>query len=607
MTLEPQTYTDSAISDRIKEFLSRFKENDEFKYIDMIDSRILLNQKIEIDFNDFNDELKTLFEKEPIDRTNKALTRAILEIFQTRYSDHNNPEIKFQIKNFQDEKPLDIIVKYLNTRIKEDPLLVKQLIRVYLSAYTDNPINMALLAPSSDGKTYATVEVSKIFPKEDIILIGRMSPTALIHQHGFLIDEEGNNIEDTLEEITQRIIDAKLSKDKTLENETKKERDELLKNARRCVDLTHKILLFLDNPQPQTYETLKPIMSHDSPEIEYITTKGDGSLNVSKSVIRGWPVFIFCSAKNEEKNEVWEEIKTRVFMTSPNSDIKKYKEANQLTAVKFGVPTWAKSLYTNDKDKELAKFHIEEFRTKLTTLCKDGSNPVINTFYQPIAEKFPHNQGVSMRHFTRLMSFINLETILNSDFNPGLIVEINGKIIRSVFTTINDIDSACNILENISTLSPEKIKFYNKIFEPSLVGVLDASLTSSQLAEFYTKIFDKPITVKQITENYLKPLVDAGILATKPNPLNASQYLYETASKITIHNLKDLKSTLIDTSTPTNEYIKSYLEKLEKVSIENGKSQLIFKYYDNIIDQEELKEILLGNFRNQSTLKGEKS
>jgi len=72
------------------------------------------------------------------------------------------------------EKPIIQIEKYLNTVIKNDPVLVKQLLRAYLSAYTNNPVNIGVLAQSSEGKTYTTVQVSNIFPIEDIILIGRI-------------------------------------------------------------------------------------------------------------------------------------------------------------------------------------------------------------------------------------------------------------------------------------------------------------------------------------------------------------------------------------------------------------------------------------------------
>ncbi len=500
--------------------------------------------------------------------------------------------------------PIKQIENYLKTKIKKDDVLIKQLLRVYLSTYTDNPINMALLAPSSDGKTYATVEVSKIFPKEDIILVGRASPTALIHQNGFLIDENGNNIDGVLEDLELQILEVKKGDSKEVENQLKKQKDDLIKSSRKCVDLKNKILLFLDNPNPQTYEMLKPIMSHDSKEITYMTTKGDGSLNVKRSIIRNWPVFIFCSAKNEDKNEVWEEIKTRVFMTSPNSDVEKYAEANKLTAKKFSRPSWSKGIYENKEDEKWSKFYIDEMKIRLSLLCKDDNNPIINVFDEIITKYFPSNQGVSMRHFIRLMSFINLETLLNSETNPKLLfTRKDGHGIKSVFTTIDDIDNACHVLRNISTISPEKIKFMDKIFKSLLQEKLNTtSLTSSDLAEKYTQVFKKQITSKQVLENYLKPLEDSGILSSDENPHNKSQNVYEISSVITIHNLEDLKSKLIEASNLNSLYIESCLAELIKASTEIRKSSILFQYNDILINLLELKEILFGNSQNQSKL-----
>ena len=66
-------------------------------------------------------------------------------------------------------KPVEIIEKYLDTKIKNDPLLVRQLLRVCFSAYTNNPINLGVLAPTSEGKTYATVQVTNLFPEGDVM------------------------------------------------------------------------------------------------------------------------------------------------------------------------------------------------------------------------------------------------------------------------------------------------------------------------------------------------------------------------------------------------------------------------------------------------------
>lgn len=209
------------------------------------------------------------------------------------------------------KRPVELIENYLDTKIKNDPLLVRQLLRIYFSAYTNEPINAGLLAPSSEGKTYATVEIAEIFPKDDVISIGRMSPTALIHAHGILVDESGKPIKDKLEKIRLDIFNAEADKDRKSVMQLKQILADMVATARTEVDLTHKILLFLDSPRPETYEILKPIISHDKKEIIYRTTKSDGSLNVKETIIKGWPAVIVCSAKNEAKNEVWSEIASR--------------------------------------------------------------------------------------------------------------------------------------------------------------------------------------------------------------------------------------------------------------------------------------------------------
>ena len=172
------------------------------------------------------------------------------------------------------------------------------------------------------------------------------------------------------------------------------------------IDLKNKILIFIDNPHPQTYEMLKPIMSHDKKEIVYKTTKGDGSLRVKETVIRNWPVFIFCSAKNEAKNEVWAEIKNRALILSPNTDVKKYAEANKLTGQKFGLPTWSKSLYANPEDEEQAKDQIKILKEKLNQLCEDGNNPVINVFHDKISQLFPKNTFLVLQYANQFLEEI---------------------------------------------------------------------------------------------------------------------------------------------------------------------------------------------------------
>ncbi len=497
------------------------------------------------------------------------------------------------------ETPLRQITRYANSIIKEDPKLVDQLIRVCLSTYTDNPINIALLAPSSDGKTYATVKITDLFPKEDVIAVGGMSPTALIHQTGYLIDKDGNPLQEKLDSIDNQISNAKNKNEKEALKEQKKN---LLNGARNCVDLKNKIILFLDNPNPATYEMLKPIMSHDKKEIIYKTTKGDGSLTVKETVIRNWAVFIFCSAKNEARNEVWQEIKTRVLMTSPNSSVKKYKEAIRYNMLKRGLPSWASSVYHNDEDEKWAKFYIADYKKKLNKLFHD-CNPIVNVFYSKLTEIFPSSQGDNMRDSDRLLSFIELETVLNADYRPVYELEVNDKVNRAIITTINDIDKACKVLGNIGDLPPEKMKFYDDVFCSLVEKKISTSsdtlgeigLTSSELVEEYTKVTGKTTNSKKILENYLRPLVDAGVLDSFLDNDKRNQNKYCKVGSITTQNISDLKSKIIEDSKSLESSVKSCLDLLVKSSIEDEKHDVKIKYNNSTITIEELIQVISDN------------
>lgn len=105
MTLEQKNYTDSAMSDLFKQFFITFKESNEYKYTNLIDSKIIESKVIDIDFNDFNDEIKLMLENESKERNHTAIYRAICEVFQIRHSStgldsvKNEDLIKFNLIN----------------------------------------------------------------------------------------------------------------------------------------------------------------------------------------------------------------------------------------------------------------------------------------------------------------------------------------------------------------------------------------------------------------------------------------------------------------------------------------------------------------------------
>ena len=101
---------------------------------------------------------------------------------------------------------LDIILK----EAKKENKLAKQLFITILSAYSNNPINLLINAPSGVGKNYVINTVSSLFPQSDIVSLAGMTEKALFHRPGKLVIKNENGeyepIETKLADIENEIF-----------------------------------------------------------------------------------------------------------------------------------------------------------------------------------------------------------------------------------------------------------------------------------------------------------------------------------------------------------------------------------------------------------------
>ena len=150
-----------------------------------------------------------------------------------------------------------------------------------------------------------------------------------------------------------------------------KKYEELFEDAKTLIDLSGKILVFLEPPQKEVWDILKPILSHDSPEIEFpFVNQTDREGHQTKEVVvRGWPSCIFCSAKDESNWPIWPEIKSRFLITSPNMIPKKYKESTKLISKKYGSPNLIQQqTIISDNEMEQANNCILLLKQKINEL-----------------------------------------------------------------------------------------------------------------------------------------------------------------------------------------------------------------------------------------------
>lgn len=166
-------------------------------------------------------------------------------------------------------------IQQISTRVKHDKPTKTLVFLTGLSAFGGNPLNLFLRGKSSIGKTYNVTNTLKYFPDANVWMLGGLSPTALVHDYGDLIDENGNKV-DFMDKPQKRAPRKRKSeseddyKQRLQQWKTEKESwRERIRKSRYIVDLHKKVIVFLEAPHRETYNKLRPVLSHDKPEISY--------------------------------------------------------------------------------------------------------------------------------------------------------------------------------------------------------------------------------------------------------------------------------------------------------------------------------------------------
>src|SRR5919199_871177 len=287
----------------------------------------------------------------------------------------NNEELDC---NIQDKDYAEFVINTIKKTVKQEDSLVRQIFYSALSAYTNDPINLGIIAPTSEGKTYPVIESLKPFPKEDVWLIGSMSTKLLVRQKGVLVDKNNEPLKPKIKALKKEIANTK---EKQNQEELKEQLEELYENARTLIDLRGKILVFLEPPQHELWNLLKPILSHDSDEIEFpFVDKTERGFQPKRVVVKGWPACIFCSAKDESEWPVWPEIVSRFLITSPNMNATKYRESNLLIAQRKGLPSLIQQrVIVSDEEVQLARLCVLRLKQQIQTLLSTSTKPSYNS------------------------------------------------------------------------------------------------------------------------------------------------------------------------------------------------------------------------------------
>jgi len=374
---------------------------------------------------------------------------------------------------------ISYVLNDLEKRVKKDKATKLSVFFTGLSAYLPQPINLFLKGESGVGKTYNVVETLKYFPQEDIWFLGGLSPKALIHDYGTLLNKHGEPLD-----LTEKPVKPKKSHYKddfgdfkeaeyreALERykEQLKAWSEEIRSSYTLIDLSHKILVFLESPEYDTFRMLFPILSHDTERIEYRFTDktSKGQLRTSRVVIQGWPATIFLSTDRK----YMEELATRSFTITPEASKEKIKEANVLTNLKACFP-WQ---YNHETEE------TETIKKLVLNIRNQFSNNVdVVVPFMNLHELFPKEIVRDMRDFQHFVQFLKTVTALH--------------FYQRVFMKVGDRKFLLSTVEDVK----KTLEIYCEVFETTRTG------TEARILDFYNEVVKTKDTwyLKELTAKY---------------------------------------------------------------------------------------------------------
>jgi hypothetical protein len=468
-----------------------------------------------------------------------------------QFDDDNNNLIRYC---------LDVILK----EAREEDRLVKQILYTMASAYTNNPLNLAINAPSGEGKTYVLQKVGDTFPKEDVMFLAGMTDKALFHRTGELVVKSEYNgeyepVEDKIAKIDSDIQDKEceiqITKDKNVKQGLRsmimswnKERKDLIKESKKLIDLSHKILVFLDSPRPELFNALMPLLSHDKYEVEYQFVDTHNGIKTKSNILRGWPAVIFAQAIDYSHYQRYPEIQRRFIITNPKMTTQKYEQAVNLISDKYGLPDFAyQAKIINDSDKERVREIILAIKQNMLAIShrvEPGKNNVIIPFNETVSNLLPKEKAFDMTTANRLFGFISLLPIINIDKRPRILLRRKGnpELQTIPFALFEDLQEATFLMEYADGVRPYILEWYYDIFlkayeskkEPDsrvnsndqIINEKRTALTTEQLAEKTKEVYKQTYTTKQVLENFVKPLINHGYIDKTESDLDKRANIY---------------------------------------------------------------------------------
>ncbi len=377
-----------------------------------------------------------------------------------------------------------------------------------LAAYTDNAqFNISFNAPSSSGKSFIPLEISNLFPQEDVMKLAGASPTSFLHESGVY----------------------------------KKETNE------RFIDLSRKIIIFLDMPHATLLTKLRSLLSHDEKETRHkITDKTEkGGTRTKTAVIRGFPSVIFCSANAKMDQQEM----TRFLLLSPEINQEKILAGIHQSSRKESDK---KKYYKELNENPLRKALIE----RIAAIKAEGVDEIIIEDEKAVEQRFlshiQNPQPRNQRDIKRIYSIIKSVALLN--------VWHRKRQGTTLYASELDIDTGFEIWNKISLfqeleISPYLYDFYSQIILPlwnrdqidefgdPVPEEKKMGVTRQDMLKQFAHVYGGNLGMFRLRYDYLPNIESAGLIFQEPDPNDRRQLLtYPTIAAKRLEKTEEIHS-----------------------------------------------------------------
>jgi len=352
-----------------------------------------------------------------------------------------------------------------------------------LSAYTESSqFNISYNAPSSTGKSYIPTEIARLFPQGDVMEIAYCSPTAFFHDVG-QYDKDKNSY---------------------------------------LVDLSHKILIFLDQPHNELLARLRPLLSHDKKEIAIkITDKTQKNGTKTKNILlRGYPSVIFCTAGLR----IDEQEATRFLLLSPEVNQDKIQQGISATIRKEADSESFVSWLEENPDRILLKERIRAIKLENV---RDINIVLPEKIESDFLDKNKTLKPRHQRDIKRLLSLIKSFALLNVWWR-----EKNGS---TIIANENDINEAFKLWNKISVsqelnLPPYIYNLYKEVILPAWKTKNDGrneafeeitgkvGISRQEVLDKHFRVYGRMLDSHQLRQQILPMLETAGLIIQEQDP-----------------------------------------------------------------------------------------